>query len=290
MLRLAAAYLAVFVVVLAALDVAAYAYVAHADADVMQPLLALPEGRAAYATVMHRVALGLVLADVPLLILVGTASYVLARISLRPLVIAGEHQRRFAAEAAHELRTPLARIAATAQEAAPDALGRITAIALDASATVDDLLTLVREEHVPARLAEPVDLAAVVRRELADQTRDGIVFRADLTPAYVLGDERRLRRLAANLVNNALRHARAFVDVRVAAERDTVTLRVEDDGAGVPEALRATLFERFVREDGGGSGLGLAICRAIARAHGGDVALEDRARFVARLPRLRDGS
>ncbi len=65
-------------------------------------------------------------------------------------------------------------------------------------------------------------------------------------------------------------------------------LRVEDDGRASPAGLRDRVFERFVRsdDDDAGSGLGLAICRAIARAHGGDVVLEDRSRFVARLPRL----
>ncbi|MDQ6943340.1 MAG: ATP-binding protein, partial [Candidatus Eremiobacteraeota bacterium] len=63
---------------------------------------------------------------------------------------------------------------------------------------------------------------------------------------------------------------------------------VEDDGPGVPPELRERIFERFVRadDDERGSGLGLAICRAIARAHGGDVVLEERNRFVARLPKF----
>jgi signal transduction histidine kinase len=105
---------------------------------------------------------------------------------------------------------------------------------------------------------------------------------------WVVGDAHRLRRLVENLLENAGRHAAELVRVRVRAQGDRAALSVEDDGPGVPAELRPRIFERLVRarEDGGGTGLGLAICRAIARAHGGDVVLEDRNRFVAQLPRL----
>jgi signal transduction histidine kinase len=104
----------------------------------------------------------------------------------------------------------------------------------------------------------------------------------------VVGDERRLRRLAENLLTNAARYARSAVAVRVAAEGTNIALSIEDDGEGVPPELRDRVFERFVRaaDDDSGSGLGLAICRAIARAHGGDVVLEAGSRFVARIPKL----
>ncbi len=97
-----------------------------------------------------------------------------------------------------------------------------------------------------------------------------------------------MRRLADNLLDNAARHARTLVRVCVQPDGTRVAFSVEDDGPGVPPELRERIFERFVRadDDERGSGLGLAICRAIARAHRGDVVLEDRSRFVARLPRL----
>jgi signal transduction histidine kinase len=278
------------------LDAGAYAYLARMQRDVLEPVLALPEGAAVYAAQMRRIALGLALLDVPLLIAAGVAAYALAAVSVRPLIAAREREARFSAEAAHELRTPLARIAALAQRARgadgdprDTALRRIEELALDAATTTGDLLALVREERVPPKLAEPVDLAALAREVTSAASREGI--RCDLRLAegsWTVGDERRLRRLIENLVQNALRHARTVVRVTVTEEGEHIALAVEDDGAGVPAALRERIFEHFVRgdDDEHGSGLGLAICRSIAHAHGGEVVLEEGSRFVARLPRL----
>jgi signal transduction histidine kinase len=295
-LRLCASYLAILVVLLVGLDIAAYSYLMRSEHDALQPLLGTPEGRAAYAAVMRGIALRLALLDVPLLILAGGAAYAFAVVSVRPLAAAREREARFAAEAAHELRTPLTRIASLAQHARAgeakerdEALRRIEAIAVDAGTTIGDLLTLVREERLAPRLAEPVDVAALLRAAASVQGRDGI--RYDVTSeegCWVLGDERRLRRLIGNLLENATRHARTAVTLRARVEGERVAFAVEDDGEGVPEALRERIFERFVRgdDDEAGSGLGLAIARSIARAHGGDVVLEERSRFVTRLPRL----
>jgi signal transduction histidine kinase len=298
---LCASYLAVLVVVLLLIDGAAFAYLAHTQHDTLEPILGSPEGRAVYDAALRRIALALALLDVPLLIAAGAASYVLAVVSVRPLVEAREREARFAAEAAHELRTPLARIASLAQSArgsadpaAGAAFARIAAVALDAAATVGDLLALVREERLAPKLSEPVDMAALARAAVAAANHDGVRYgvAAPDGDCWVVGDERRLRRLAENLLQNAGRHARTEVAVRVAREGDCIALSVEDDGAGVPPELRERVFERFVRaaDDGEGSGLGLAICRTIARAHGGDVVLEARSRFVARIPRLDIGT
>ncbi|HYZ17457.1 MAG TPA: HAMP domain-containing sensor histidine kinase [Candidatus Acidoferrum sp.] len=284
--RLAASYLAILVVLLVGIDIAAYLYLARMEHDLLEPLLSQPEGRAVYAAAMRGFALRLALADVPLLVLAGAAAYALAALSVRPLIEAGEREARFAAEAAHELRTPLARIAALAQR---DGVKEITAIAIDAARTIDDLLTLVRAERVAERLAEPVDTGVLLRSVAETFPNDTIRYEIESEDdCWVVGDERRLRRLLENLLHNAVRHARSFVKLSARAERDRVVLAVEDDGAGVPEALRDRIFERFVRgdDDEHGSGLGLAICRSIARAHGGEIALEGRSRFVARLPRI----
>ncbi|HEY0615679.1 MAG TPA: HAMP domain-containing sensor histidine kinase [Candidatus Elarobacter sp.] len=294
--RLCASYLAILVVLLVVLDAVAYWYLAGREHDLLQPILFTDVGRAVYDAALRRTAAGLALLDVPLLLFAGIASYLLALISVRPLVEAREREARFAAEAAHELRTPLARIASVAQTArgggaaaSDDAFARIAAMAVEASGTIADLLSLVREERVAPKLSEPVDLGALARAAVEAARSGAIAHEVDAgAGCWVEGDERRLRRLADNLLENASRHARARVRVRVAPEGECVALSVEDDGPGVPPEMRDKIFERFVRadQDERGSGLGLAICRAIARAHGGDVVLEDRNRFIARLPKF----
>lgn len=285
------------ILVLAVLDGAAFWYLAGREHDLLEPILFTDAGRSVYDAALRKTALGLALLDVPLLIVAGAASLVLAAVSVRPLAAAREREARFAAEAAHELRTPLARIASVAQSARgqgdaaarDEAFARIAALAVDASGTISDLLSLVREERVAPKLSEPVDVGALARAAADAAHGEGIVYDvAAEAGCWVEGDERRLRRLAENLLENANRHARGAVRVCVAGEGARVALSVEDDGPGVPAELRERIFERFVRagDDERGSGLGLAICRAIARAHGGDVVLEGRNRFVARLPRF----
>ncbi|HTD32071.1 MAG TPA: HAMP domain-containing sensor histidine kinase, partial [Candidatus Elarobacter sp.] len=276
------------------LDAVAFFWLAGREHDLLQPVLGTDVGRAAYDAARRRIALGLGLMDLPLLLAAGAAAWAMAAVSVRPLADAREREARFAAEAAHELRTPLARIASLAQtaranasEAARDAaFAKIAAVAVDASGTISDLLALVREERVAPKLSEPVDLGAVARAAVDAAGAGGLAHEVDAGEGcWVEGDERRLRRLVENLVENANRHARSGVRVRVACDGARVALSVEDDGPGVPATMRQRIFERFVRadDDERGSGLGLAICRAIARAHGGDVVLEDRNRFVARL-------
>ena len=114
----------------------------------------------------------------------------------------------------------------------------------------------------------------------------------------VEGDPHQLSRLVRNLVDNATRHARSTIGLRLYAEDGQAVIEVADDGAGVPPEEADRIFERFVRLDEsreratGGTGLGLSIVREIARRHGGDVVLSGSdgaggwsgARFVVRLP------
>jgi signal transduction histidine kinase len=292
-LRVAAAYTAIVAVVLLALGAAAFAFIAHADADALRPIIDLPTGVGAYRHALTQAGLTIAAAELALLVVVAVAAYLLALVSTRPLQEARDRERRFASEAAHELRTPLARIATTAQgarggtDAERDrALGAIAKMAIDASALIGDLLTLARVEHVPAGLFEPVDVGSLAREVAAEygQARSGVrIAVSDGSGTFVDGDVQRLRRLLANVVDNAVRHARSNVSIEVARAGGRVTIAVVDDGDGVAPELREKIFERFVTTTNG-TGLGLPICRWIARAHGGDIQAVAGSRFVVDLP------
>jgi signal transduction histidine kinase len=303
--RTAAYYLAGFVCVLIALSLGAYAFMAREYASLMGPALGTPEATAGLATAMRTVVVTIVTIDIPIVILVAIASYVLARAAIAPIDAARERERIFASDAAHELRTPLTAIATVAQAARANAspesrasFEEIARTALDASEIVSGLLTLARDPRPGVLQCEPIDLASVVAtsaRDLAPMAAGrGIALEADTGSAIVDGDERRLRELVLNLGENALRYART--SVRIASETTArgCELVVEDDGKGVPSGERERIFARFYRSDndGAGTGLGLAIVRWIALAHRGTVSVSQSAsggaRFVATLPQHRD--
>lgn len=302
--RLALRYLAVFAIVLAALSAGAYLFLAREYASLLQPALGTPEAARAYAIAMQRVMLTIVAFDVPLLIVVGVAAWLLARASIAPILDAQERERAFAADAAHALRSPLATIASVAQAEranAPPAmvqpLTMIAQAALDASAVVGDLLTLARSAQPQALAKEPIDLGAVVRdtvKEFEQLARDrGLALEVAASSVIVEADERRVRELTRNLLSNALRHARSVIRVRV-RENGEAELIVTNDGEPVDEPDKQQIFERFFRADGHveGSGLGLAIVRWIASAHGGSAFVRDceqagGAEFVVRIPVMR---
>lgn len=303
--RLSLRYLAVFAVVLAALSAGAYLFLGREYATLLAPALGTPEASRAYAAAMNRVLLTILAFDVPLLIVVGVAAWLLARASLEPLLVAQERERAFAADAAHALRSPLATIAsvaqaqrATAPPALRDAFTTIAHAALDASAVVGDLLTLARSAQPQALSLEPIDLGAVVSdtaREFSQIAADrGLQLDVQRASVIVEADERRVREMTRNLLSNAVRHATSVVRVCV-RENGAAEIAVTNDGDPVAEEAKERVFERFFRGDGQseGSGLGLAIVQWIATAHGGTVAVRDceragGAEFVVRLPALRE--
>lgn len=267
----------------------------------MAPALNTPEASAGLSAAMRHVVFTIAEIDLPLVIVVAVASYLLARAAIAPLEAARERERRFSADAAHELRSPLTAIAAVAQAARAEATQQsrvsfeaIARSALDASAIVSDLLTLARDPARRALQCEPVDLAAIVTTVARDSqpVADARGVRLDVAAASAIveGDERRLRELARNLLDNAIREARQVVSITSRRSGRLCEIVVEDDGAGIPLAERDRVFERFYRRanDASGSGLGLAIVRWIASAHGGWVAVDQAssggARFVAALP------
>ena len=202
-------------------------------------------------------------------------------------------QRAFVADAAHELRTPLAALALQAQlverettpEARAQSLRDLRGGLARATRVVEQLLSLAREEPdaAPAVFA-PVDASALMRETVAAlnplaaaKSIDLGVTRAD-DAAIVSGDADGLRTLLANLVDNAIRYTPAGgrVDASVEARDASVIIAVRDDGPGIAPAERDRIFDRFARGDAPsapGSGLGLAIVRRIAQRHGGSVAI-----------------
>jgi signal transduction histidine kinase len=215
-----------------------------------------------------------------------------------------ERQRRFVADAAHELRSPLTRIRTELEvdSAHPSSADLATTHASVLAQTVvlerlvDDLLLLARgDAGALAVQARPVDLDDVVER--AAEGRRGIraIDTREVRPVQVSGDEAQLARAVGNLLDNAVRHARDSVSVTLDADAEgAAVLTVTDDGPGVPAADSDRVFERFTRLDearsarSGGAGLGLAIARDIASRHGGTLTLAEDAfpgaRFVLRLP------
>lgn len=291
-----------FTAILAGISAVGYTLIGRTYASSLQPLSGTPEYAAAYGSAMRHVASSIALFDIPLLLLFGAVAYLFARSAVEPLVAARERERRFAAEAAHELRSPLATIATVAQAAKAGTPGDVAAAfdtiartALDASAIVADLLTLAREPAAHALHLEPLDLAMVAQQcvaEFADRARAAhIELRLDAASAIVNGDERRIRELLRNLLENGLRHARTGLLVRAGCAGKTATIRVEDDGPGIEPSMQERIFDRFYRADekSEGLGLGLSIGRWIAAAHGGELRAASAGQgtaFILRLPLL----
>ncbi len=204
-----------------------------------------------------------------------------------------ERSRRFLAEAAHQLRTPLAGIQASA-EALPAARSRtdrdrlvanLAREAARAGRRVGDLLRVVRIDQGDEPTRRPHDVALLCREEVARTAALApgldVVAGTDV-PLVVCVDAEALREALANLLDNARRHAIGRIDVRVASFDGMCEISVVDDGPGLADPQRS--FERFVSLDGhGGSGLGLSIALGIARTHGGDLTYEPPA-FVIRVP------
>ncbi|RSM48319.1 sensor histidine kinase [Amycolatopsis balhimycina DSM 5908] len=214
-------------------------------------------------------------------------------------------QRRFVADVAHDLRTPLASMIATVDSldhAEPATRTRAAEIlgtqVRRLAKLVEDLLEIARFDAGKADLrVAPVDLADLVA-DAAEVTGMEAAVRAsgDVT---VIADPRRVHVVVANLLSNAVQHGAAPVTVTLdgtgtgtGADTGDVVVRVADAGPGVPEDLLPILFDRFTRGDHarqatGGSGLGLAIARENVLAHGGSLAAHNDggAVFTVRLPR-----
>ena len=240
--------------------------------------------------------------------------------------------RQFVADASHELRTPLASIRgytelirregadADLPEEATYALERVHSESVRMTALVEDLLLLARLDAGRELRREEVDLVGLLVDTVADARAAGPDhdWRLDLAvleppadatadeaedflpePPLVIGDEARLRQVIVNLLANARVHtpAGSHVTATLARERDTLIVRIHDDGPGIAPDVRDRLFERFARGDSsrerrtGSTGLGMSIALAIVQSHGGSIdvdsstAPEDHGTtFTVRLP------
>lgn len=208
-------------------------------------------------------------------------------------------QQHFVADAAHELRTPLAALKLQAQsleradseEARSVAVGRLTAGIERATRLVEQLLVLARQEASAATgiKVQHVQLADMARRTLGDLAGPAQVKGIDVgleraDDISIQGQPDALAILMRNLVDNAIKYtpAEGKVDVEVRSNGDGVVLIVEDSGPGVAPEERERVFDRFYRiagSEAGGSGIGMAIVKAIADRHGAKLVLDQSERL-----------
>ncbi len=220
----------------------------------------------------------------------------------------------FAADVTHELKNPLASLRSAVEGLATvkkkELRDQLLAIVRDDVHRLDRLITDISEaSRLDAQLSratfEPVDVGQMIQALIDQREERGmphgirLLFdRASTRPLIALGEGARLERVFENLIENAISFSPEGGLIAIAAtiDRQALTVRVEDEGPGVPEADRESIFRRFhsVRPEseafGQHSGLGLAIARTIVEAHQGSITVESRedrlggARFVVRLP------
>ncbi|WP_250564429.1 sensor histidine kinase [Sphaerisporangium fuscum] len=213
-----------------------------------------------------------------------------------------DQQRQFAADASHELRTPVAGLRAQLEEAQlhPDQtdlkelLDHTLRDVDRLQAIITDLLLLERVRGIAPQPGQKDDLAAIVRAEVAQRPDPDRIRLRLASGVTVYAIHTQMNRVVTNLLDNAERHARQKVLVEVRRNGREAELVVDDDGDGIAPADRERVFERFTRldsarsRDRGGTGLGLAIARDIVLAHGGTIEANGSpcggARFVVRLP------
>jgi len=314
-IRLTILYVVLFTVVLGAFSIAFYVGFANALAptfDLGPELTNEQAAEVAYQAAVDRIRFALVVADVIVVAVVAVAAWILASRTLRPIGEAQARQRRFVADASHEMRTPLAAIRATAEGAmsadgVPADVHRGLVVIVDSadrlSRLTADLLLLARAGELPTErrgtttdlsviVAEAVEAFAVAHPELP---RAKPALAPDLP---VTADPDEIGRIVANLLDNAYRYGGTATPPRIVTRRADreVVLEVRDHGPGIAEADVERIFEPFARlradaDQPAGSGLGLAIARDLAHRNGGRLVvvsrLDEGATFRLFLPRFR---
>ena len=247
------------------------------------------------------------------MLLIGGASWWLSGLAMQPIYQSYQQMQQFTADAAHELRTPLA-VTRIAVESALDA----TIIAPE---TRNNLEIAQRQVRNLTRLAEDLlwlsrleakqlavqfqpcclnDLVSDLEEELAPLAMvHSIDLRLEILvkqPIYVMGDSDRLYRSIANLIHNAIKYTPAggVVTIRLESSERNAIITIQDNGIGIAEADLPHIFDRFYRvqadrsRNTGGTGLGLAIVQAIVQAHHGSIRVDSQldlgSRFIVSLP------
>jgi signal transduction histidine kinase len=314
-IRLTALYVALFTLVLGVFSVVFFFGFATALAptfDLGPELTNEQAAEVAYQTAVDRIGLALLAADLLVVALVAAVAWILAARTLRPIREVHERQRRFVADASHEMRTPLAAISASAEGAlegpgSPDDLARALAVVVSSTERLtritNDLLLLARSDELPLVRHEPIDVSVVVAEMVEtlaaahpELPRARITLGADLRASV---DPVEVERIVANLLDNAFRYggpATPPPHISTSANEREVMVEVADAGPGIAAADLERIFEPFyrVRADAAtprGSGLGLAIARSLARRNGGRLVAISQpgagATFRLSLPRFR---
>jgi two-component system OmpR family sensor kinase len=194
---------------------------------------------------------------------------------------------------AHDMRTPLTRLRFRIEGAPADLRDKMIADVDQMDAMISSALAFVRDATQPCQ-RQRLELSSLVESVADEMAETGLdVVAESAGPVVIDGDPVALRRLVTNLLGNAVKFG-ARARARVYAEGGHAVIEVDDDGPGIPERHRERVFEPFQRgepsrsRETGGAGLGLAVVRSVARAHGGEATVANRAdgglRASARLP------
>jgi signal transduction histidine kinase len=292
-IRLTALYIGLFTLAIGLFSLVFYVVIASALApafDLAPELTNKQAAEAAYQASVRVVGMALLAADLVVIALVAVAAWAVADRTLRPIREAHARQRRFVADASHEMRTPLAAIRSSADGALAtattvDELRR--ALAVDALAAdrltriTNDLLLLARSEAIPNPRGEAVDLSVVVAEAVESFSAAHpefpmarVVLASDLR---VAAEPTEISRIVANLLDNAIRYAGQRASpprITTRADHREALVEVSDDGQGIVAADLDRIFEPFhrVHAEAGtpeGNGLGLTIARSLAQRNGG---------------------